>query len=199
MAEDVLRDVPPQYPVAPGLRVSDRFNLEKVSWGAIWAGVMVTVGMEALFLSFGIFIAAALGGSVTWTAIWYLVTMAVSFYVGAWCAARLSDVSIREICMLHGIATWGLSTLATLVLTLGVLWAALQLGTTIFVTRVPPGSTVPFSASAAWSYTVQYAGIVWGGIILSLFTASIGGRSGQPNLVGTVQPQAPAAPIRRAS
>ena len=195
MADDVFRDVPSGYPTG-GTRVSDRFNLEKVSWGSIWAGVMVTIGMEALFLSFGIFIDAVFGGSAIWGMAWYLITMAVSFYAGAWSAARLSDVSVREISILHGLTTWGLATLATVVIIGVVLWAGLQLGTTIALSRAAGGAV--FSTTAAWGYTEEYAGLIWGGIMLALMTAYLGGAAGFPGARTSVGQQ-PNAPMRRAS
>jgi hypothetical protein len=189
MADDVIRETPSRYP-AP-VRAGERFNFNKVSWGAIWAGVMVTIGMEALFLSFGIFIGALFGGSAAWTMAWYLVTMAVSFYAGGWTAARLSDVPVREVSVLHGVTTWGLATLATAILGIVVTWAALWVGTTTLVT----GAVRPFT----WGATAQYGGVIWGGIILSLVTAYFGASSGVPgSRSGLAEPEAPPAPIRRA-
>jgi hypothetical protein len=158
MADHVMRD----FPAAPR-----QFDLKKVSWGAIWGGVMVTIGMEALFLSFGIFIAAIFGGSTAWSMAWYLVTMAVSFYVGALSAARLSDVADREISVLHGLSTWGLATLATALIGGVVGWAL----------AVNTGATL---SSGAWGPTEQWGGVIWGGILLSLITAYLGGASGVP-------------------
>lgn len=196
MADDIFRDVPSGYPASAGPRLSERFNLEKVSWGSIWAGVMVTIGMEALFLTFGIFIDAVFGGSAVWGAVWYLITMAVSFYVGAWSAARLSDVAVREISILHGLTTWGLATLSTILLIGIVLWGGLQLGTTIVLSRAT--GALPFTGAAAWGFTEGMAGVIWGGIMLALLTAYLGGATGLPG-TRTSAGQQPNAPIRRAS
>ena len=192
MADDILRDVPSQYP-ATGVRLADRFNLEKVSWGAIWAGTMVTIGMEALFLSFGVFIDAAIGGSTPWDIVWYLVTMAISFFTGAFCAARLSDVSDREISALHGLTTWGLATLATMLMLGVVLLAGLRIGTVLVVT----GKAAAPTPINFWGSVEQYSGVIWGGVVLSLFTSFIGGGKGLPNR--RTSAQVPTAPMRRAS
>lgn len=197
MAEDVLRDASSQFPATAGMRLSDRFNLEKVSWGAIWAGTMVTIGMEALFLSFGIFIDAAVGGSTAWSVVWYLVTMAISFYTGAFCASRLSDVSDRETCTLHGLTTWGLATFATM-LTFGmVLLAGLRLGTVLAITRT--GGAPPPAAFNFWGPMEEYGGVIWGGVTLSLITSYFGGAMGRPSGRAGLVPQTPTAPMRRAS
>jgi hypothetical protein len=190
MADDVIiRDVPSR---SAGLR--DRFNLEKVSWGAIWAGTMVTLGMEALFLSFGIFINALIGGSNGWAAIWYLVTAAVSFYCGSWCAARLSDMSDRGISILHGLTTWGLATMSTLVIA-GVTTAAIGLA---WLTRPYTQATGP-----VWGgNTILYGGIIWGGVVLSLIASYFGGAAGMPvpqSATGIDQPEATPSPMRRVS
>lgn len=103
MPESDMRDV----------RLNERISFSSVSWGAIWAGAMLTTGMEFLFLSFGIFIGGVFGGSTAWTMAWYLITMAISFFIGAWGAARLSGAVTRENSVLHGLTTWGLATLGT--------------------------------------------------------------------------------------
>jgi hypothetical protein len=149
MADDVSRDVPLRYPAPTGARLSDRFNLEKVSWGSIWAGTMITIGMEALFLSFGIFIGAAFGGSVVWSMAWYLVTMGVSFYVGAASSARLADVANRDIRIQHGLTTWGLATLATAIIG-GVLALA-----------VYGKMTTPLDTTVYWGSIEQWGGLIW--------------------------------------
>lgn len=168
MADDVIRDVPPRYPESFGMGVSDRFNLRKVSWGAIWAGAMVTIGMEALFLTFGIFIGAMMGGSTVWTMAWYLVTMAVSFFAGAVSAARLSDTDVRGVCALHGVTVWGVATLATAILGMAasLVWLGRFGG--------------PFTA-AAWGPIEQWGGVIWGGVFLSLLTSYFGGATAHPS------------------
>lgn len=186
MADDVVRD--PSDFLPTGVPLGDHFNFEKVSWGAIWAGVAVTIGMEALFLSFGVFIDAVLGGSTNWAMAWYLVTMAVSFSVGARAAARLSDVSVRQISILHGLATWGLATLATVLIGGLVLWAFLYMRST----AVAVGAT-PVSAPAAWGAIEMYGGVIWGGVVLSLLGAFFGGISGLPTRIAATAPR----PVQR--
>ena len=176
MPDEVVREFPSQ-------RLRD---MKKVSWGAIWGGAMVTIGLEVLFISFGIFIAAAFGGSTEWTMAWYLVTMAVSFYGGARTAARLSDFAVRDISVMHGLCTWGLATLATLILGGVAGWAIL-------------GSVVSFplnTAMLSWGPAIQWGGIAWGGVILSLITAYAGGASGVPSARMTVGQETPSAPTR---
>src|SRR5579885_1768940 len=148
MPDDVIRDVPVRSPAGFG------FLSGRVSWGAIWAGVMVTLGVAALFLSFEVFIDGVLGGSTVWTIIWFLVSMCVSFYAGARTAARLSACADRDTCILHGMATWGLATLA-MTLIGGVLgWAAF----------VRSGG---YFSPMLWAPATQWGGSIWGGVVLS--------------------------------
>jgi hypothetical protein len=147
---------------------------------------MVTLGMEILFLTFGIFIAAALGGSTEWTMAWYLVTMGVSFFMGASSAARLCDVENRDICAMHGIATWGLATLSTALLGMVVATVAL------FYFK-------PSIAAIGWGPLLQWGGIVWGGVMLSLITALGGARVRPAVPQAAMQPESPASSLRRAS
>lgn len=185
MADDVIRDIPVSYPA--GVNVIDRFDLKKASWGAIWAGVMVTIGMEALFVSFGIFINDLLGGSEIWTMAWYLVTMAVSFYCGSASTVRLSNAALPGVGVLNGLATWGLATLGTIYFGSLAFPAVMALaGVT-----VPPGTTMA-------TFSADWAGIIWGGIVLSLACAYVGGMKTSPVAGTTVDRTGAAMPLRRA-
>ncbi len=190
MADNVIQDFPlHSSPI-------ERFHLGEVSWGAIWAGAMVNIGMEALFLSFGIFIGAVFGGSVVWSMAWYLVTMAVSFFIGAQTAARLSDAPNRQVSVLHGLSTWGLATLATTVIGLVVGWAALRMG---FALAAAAPGPLTVHAPVVWGAVEEWGGLIWGGIFLSLGAAYVGGSSGAPRTDMGAREPIPSAPIRRAS
>ncbi|HLH19666.1 MAG TPA: hypothetical protein VKX45_20755 [Bryobacteraceae bacterium] len=184
MADDVIRDVPTRFPTM-GARLGERFVLSRVSWGAIWAGTMVTLGLVALFLTFGIFINALIGGSTVWSAIWYLVTMGASFYAGAWCAARMCDSPGAG--RMHGITTWGLGTLATV-----ILFGALDL-LILSIIRAS-GGFLTLNLPGVW------AGLIWGGVMLSLICAYIGGGAGVPKAprATAVEPETGTTPLRRA-
>jgi uncharacterized membrane protein len=126
---------------------------------------MVTIGMEALFVTFGLFIAGVFGGSPAWSIAWFLVTMAVSFYVGARTTARLSGAPTPELATLNGLATWGLAILGTLVIGM-------------VVTIVLAANSGPTSLLAAtdWGSVELWFGSLWGGVVLSLVTAYSGAR-----------------------
>ena len=181
MPDDVIRDVPARFPTGSGLLPG------RVSWGAIWAGVMVTLGVQALFLSFEVFIDGALGGSIFWAIIWFLVTMCVSFYAGARTAGRLSGCADRESCIHHGLATWGLATLVMALIGGALGWA-------IFV------RSGTYLSPALWAPATRWGGSIWGGVLLSFLAAYYGGASAiGAHAVTTTERETPSTPLRRVS
>ena len=133
MADDIMRNDPLIAPVRPVITpIAGR-----VSWGAVWAGVMAALGMEVLFTLFGLFIGFGMYnwraanpwvGVSHWTTAWYLVTAGWSMFFGAWCAARLSGNPLAGDGVLHGVSTWGLATVATIAIVAVASWAVLRGG-----------------------------------------------------------------------
>lgn len=202
MADDVVRTEVARYPVRPGVRLSEVIN--RVSWGAVWAGVMIALGMEALFTLFGFFIGFGMynytapnpwSGISAWSTIWYLVTAGWSMFFGAWCAARLSGNPVREAGILHGITTWGLATFATiLVVALGS-WAVLREGINVLSAAIITGAQPLTGAAAATAPNAGPMGQatanvvsavslrIFGGILLGFITAILGGLAGRTSAV----------------
>jgi hypothetical protein len=160
MADDVIHNDPGAYTArAPWIDV-----IKRVSWGGVWAGVMIALGMEVLFTLFGLFIGFGMynsraanpwAGISTWTTVWYLVTAGWSMFFGAWCAARLSGNPMAGDGILHGITTWGLATAATVAIVAVGSWAVLREGINVLATAgVTAAQTVP----AATLHAAQQAG-----------------------------------------
>ncbi|HYD43354.1 MAG TPA: hypothetical protein VEB43_21145 [Anaeromyxobacter sp.] len=93
-------------------------RLERVSWGALFAGFMVGVGVLFLLLSLG----AAVGLTTvdardlsSWknmgigVGIWGGISAIIASFFSAWVAGRLSTSPDRTAGMLHGAALWGLT------------------------------------------------------------------------------------------
>jgi hypothetical protein len=236
--ETVRYPAPPEavrYTTPVGGRFSEIFS--RVSWGAIWAGVMIALGLELLFTLFGFFIGFGMynyqapnpwSGIHNWTLAWYLVTAAISMFFGAWSAARLSGIPVREAGVLHGLATWGLATFATvLIVTVGT-WSVMREGinvlTTAAITTQATGTTA--TAPPAVANAEQQANraataaelnpgpvgqatasnlssislILWGGVLLGFVTAILGGIAGRPRAVLVQgQPAVPVGPTRLAA
>ena len=99
--------------------------LNKVSWGAIFAGVVVALVVQVLLtmLGAGIGIAtldpgagdnpAASTFSIV-AGIWYVVSGIVSAFAGGYVAARMSGKTNATTGALHGLTTWAFTTLLVL-------------------------------------------------------------------------------------
>jgi hypothetical protein len=207
MADEVVtRDNVTRTTVRPGLRIGEVLN--RVSWGAIWAGVMVALGMEALFTLFGVFIgfdfynataANPWGGAAIWTTAWYLVTAGWSMFIGAWSASKLAGSPDRGIGVLHGMATWGLATFSTIVVVAVTAWAVLRAGIVLLASGAAAPAGTGFTAQGTADAIVGIAGRVWGGVMLGLITAYIGGIIGRPGRASVEVQETPASPTRIAA
>ncbi len=101
---------------------SSRFT--RASWGAIFAGTFVTVVLQIMFT----FLGAAIGfasinptenngeGLAIGSGVWLLVTALISIWVGACIAGRLSGGPRRADGLIHGIVTWSVATIITVLL-----------------------------------------------------------------------------------
>jgi hypothetical protein len=91
------------------------------SWGAIWAGFFVTLGIETLFtlLMVGIFASFVHpgGGSPSGMsfgigiAVWFFLQTLGAYYCGGWVAGMLARRPDPQWNRMHGWAVWGLSTI----------------------------------------------------------------------------------------
>lgn len=101
---------------------SSRFT--RASWGAIFAGTLVTVVIQIMFT----FLGAAIGfatikanqanaeGLAIGSGIWLLVTALISIWVGSCIAGRLSGGPRRADGLIHGIVSWSVATLIAVLL-----------------------------------------------------------------------------------
>lgn len=97
--------------------------VRRVSWGAIFAGVVVALSVQLLLSILGMAIgfgivdpaqdADPLAGIGIGAGIWLLASALVALFLGGWTAGRLAGIPLRTSAMLHGIVVWGLGTLLT--------------------------------------------------------------------------------------
>ena len=95
----------------------------RVSWGAVFAGVVVGMAIQLLLALFGVAIGASVAipahgetagkGIAIGTGIWLLISGIVAAYIGACVAAYLSASNRKSDRMLHGVLSWALATLVT--------------------------------------------------------------------------------------
>lgn len=99
--------------------------LHKVSWGAIFAGVVVALMMQVLLTMLGAGIGIATldpgtGDNPEASAfsiaagIWYVLSGIVAAFVGGYIAARMSGKTLPTTGAFHGLTTWALTTLLVL-------------------------------------------------------------------------------------
>lgn len=99
----------------------------KVSWGAIFAGVAITLTTHILLTLLGIGLGAAVIDPASSdnpaastmsisSGVWFVVTGLIAFFVGGYVASRLSGRPLRSTGSLHGVASWAVTTLVTLYL-----------------------------------------------------------------------------------
>jgi hypothetical protein len=103
---------------------SPAFLFRRVSWGAIFAGVIVTIVIQLTLTLLGVAIGASTidplkesnptQGLAIGSGIWLLVTGLISLFIGAFVAGRLCGGPRQPDGMLHGVVTWSVSTLVTL-------------------------------------------------------------------------------------
>lgn len=99
----------------------------RVSWGAIFAGVVVAVAIQIMLGLLGLGIGLTqidpaseenpLSGLGSGAAIWSILTILIALFIGGWIAGRLAGVPRKTTGTLHGLVVWGLATIFMVYLT----------------------------------------------------------------------------------
>lgn len=182
------------YTGGEGVRGAEVRPIKRVSWPAIFGGTMVALGMQILFLLFGLAMAFIIynpGGVRAWSVAWYLITSIISLYVGGWVAARLSGNPDRDAAQLHGLITWGLTMLVTFGFVTSSAWNVLSTSANVLATTVaatpqgqaaaaqvpPPSSFGQTIASSGWILAI----VLFGGVLLAAIASWMGGAAGKPS------------------
>ncbi|MDB5106830.1 MAG: hypothetical protein JWP91_4519 [Fibrobacteres bacterium] len=97
--------------------------LRRISWGAVFAGLIVAVMVSLILALLGMSIglgavnpteeANPFSGLGIGAAIWWVASSLVSLFFGGWVAARMAGIPKGFDGALHGVLTWGLLTLLT--------------------------------------------------------------------------------------
>ena len=123
----VMTDAGPAYGVTTGAASAPTGGLlpavKRISWGAIFAGTLITLVLQLALSLLGLGIGLdtidplreqnLVAGIGIGVAIWWLVTMLGSLYLGATVASRLAGIPRRTDGLLHGLLTWSVVTLTT--------------------------------------------------------------------------------------
>lgn len=100
-------------------------SIKRISWGAIAAGVIVALVTQVLlsFLGLAIGISAVdpMADQTRWpdalrtgAGIWWVLSSLVALFAGGWVSSRLGGIPRRLDGGLHGIVTWGVTTLLSI-------------------------------------------------------------------------------------
>lgn len=99
---------------------------KRISWGAVFAGLVIALVVQLTLSLLGIAVGASAidplqgdtpgKGIAIGAGIWFLVSTLISMYIGACVAAHLAGTVRRSDSVLHGVLTWGATTLFTVFL-----------------------------------------------------------------------------------
>ncbi len=163
--------------------------VKPISWPAVFSGTLVALATELLFAAFGFFIAfriSTMPALSAWAIAWYLFTAFWALLIGGWVAARLSANSRPGIGRMHGLVTWGLTTVATLALFSFLLSGSAALVRTAALVAGPAGSASASPGSEGATAMINSGAasltalILFGGLVLSAFSSILGGSAGTP-------------------
>lgn len=98
--------------------------MKRISWSAVFAGVLVAIVTQMLLTLLGLGIGLGTidaveernptAGLGTGSAIWYIISSLISLGLGGWVAGRLASAPRLFDGILHGVLTWCLVTLLTI-------------------------------------------------------------------------------------
>jgi len=102
-----------------------RSNLiKRISWSAVFAGVLVAIVSQLLLTLLGLGVGLSTidpvteqnptAGLGTGSAVWYIISSLLSLFIGGWIAGRLSSAPRLFDGIIHGVLTWCLATLITI-------------------------------------------------------------------------------------
>ena len=112
--------------------------LSRVSWGAIFAGTVIAVGVLILLGMLGTAIGfraidpqqgAAFDGVGLGAGIWWIVTSIIALGIGGYVAGRLSGIPDKNAATAHGASVWGLLTIVMLWFATSTVGAAVNTAT----------------------------------------------------------------------
>ncbi len=167
----------------------------RVSWGGIWGGVLVALGVLLLAGALGVAVgisavdpaqtdARILG---TGAAIWGAVSLLIALFLGGLVSTRIGAIHDRATGFFEGALVWIVSVLLTIAAAssgLGMLAGSASgyLGGAVAQMQSQPGQAInrieqkaqevkPKASAAAW--------IAFGGLVISLFAAVAGAAAGR--------------------
>jgi hypothetical protein len=172
--------------------------INRIGWGAVFAGVAMALVTQLLLSMLGIGIGAASinpqgadnpsaqGFSLT-AALWWGISGIIAAFLGGFTAGRLAGVPKESTAAWHGLTSWAVATLAVFYL------LTTAVGSLIGGTFNTLSSAVGGIATTAGTATTALSGgalLSTLALILGAFAAWFGGRAGyvEPTVTGTSIP-----------
>ena len=132
--------------------------LSRVSWGAIFAGTVVAVGLLVLLGMLGTAIgfravdpqeSAAFNGVGIGAGIWWVVSSVIALAVGGYLAGHLSGIPEKRSATAHGASVWGLLTIVMLWLAASTVGAAFNTASSAVVGAAQAAASATETAATA--------------------------------------------------
>ncbi|HUR44874.1 MAG TPA: hypothetical protein VMZ27_03280 [Candidatus Saccharimonadales bacterium] len=125
--------------------------LRRVSWGAIFAGLLVTIVVQMMLTLLGIGLGAASidplkeqnpgQGLALGSAIWLIVSALIATFIGACISGRLSGAPRTADGLLHGVVTWSAATVLTVAMLVSAAGVVIGGATTLLSGLVKGGAS----------------------------------------------------------
>lgn len=98
--------------------------MKRISWGAVFAGVLIAIVTQILLSLLGVGIGLGTidaieeqnptAGLGIGSAVWYIISSLLALFLGGWAAGRLASAPRLFDGVIHGVLTWSLATLLTI-------------------------------------------------------------------------------------
>jgi hypothetical protein len=166
-------------PSIDALAVTPAAAVKRISWAAVFAGVILAMVVQLLLSMLGTGIGMSTvdplqgetpGGRVLGlgAGIWWAVSSLIALFISGWVAAHLAGIPRTVDGVLHGLLTWGLSTLMTFYLLStavgSMIGGAFKLAGGVASTAAQTVGAVAPEAADAVSDQLKDADISWNGI-----------------------------------
>ena len=130
-------------------------TLRRISWPAVFGGLIITLAVQLLLTVLGISIGATVSNPMNQqniaqgigiaAGIWFIVVTVVSMFFGSWAAGRMSGLTRSAEGALNGLVIWGAATLLTVYLLSSTVGSVLS-GTARLASAALPAASQPASA-----------------------------------------------------
>lgn len=164
----------------------------RLSWGSIFAGVLVAIAAEFVLSAIGVVIgfgspsittAADLRAVSAGVGIWAAISVLIATFIGGYVASRIANVQLTSDGIWHGLTVWAFALVLGILLgSLGVTGLLSFIGTAAAALRAFGVTVSPSAISTAANTLATSAGYFLLGSLLSLATAILGGWLGSSRL-----------------